>query len=534
MAIGYLSLVLHAHLPFVRHPEYDYFLEEHWLFEAITETYIPLLMMYEGLIKDGYDFRITMSLTPPLIAMLKDPLLQAKYEVYIKKLIELSEKEIIRTEGDAEFNELARYYNANFIATYEAFSHKYKKDLVNAFKYFQDIGVLEIITCGATHGLLPLLNVVPQTVRAQIMVAANDYAKHFGRKPRGIWLPECAYFPGLDKYLAEAGIDYFITDTHGILHAHPKPRYGGYAPIVCPSSGVGVFCRDRESSEQVWSSQIGYPGDYDYREYYRDIGYDLDFEYIKPYIQPDGTRKNTGIKYYKVTGPSDKKEPYNVEAAKHKAFVHAGHFLFNRQMQINYLFNEIGRKPIVLAPYDAELYGHWWYEGPMWLNFLLRKSITDQKDYQLTTPGEYLANNPINQKAEPAASSWGAGGYYEFWLNPDNDMIYRYIINAGQKMVELAYCFREPHPLQYRALNQAARELLLAQSSDWAFIMKTGTMVEYAVKRTKQHLSSFFELYSQIRYDRINEEYLGKLEYIDNIFPDIDYGVYRDKATCSP
>lgn len=526
MAIGYSSMVLHAHLPFVRHPEYDFFLEEHWLYEAITETYVPLISMYEGLINDGIDFRMTMSLTPPLIAMLSDELLQKRYLIYIGKLIELSEKEVIRTKGDPQYEPLAKYYHERFKATYEIFENRYKRNLVNAFKQFQDYGVLEIVTCTATHGFLPLMQNTPQAVKAQIKVAVDNYKLHLGRAPRGIWLAECGYYQGVDAYLKEAGINYFFTDTHGILNANPRPRYGSYAPIVCPDSGVSVFCRDKESSEQVWSSIIGYPGHPNYREYYRDIGYDLPHDYIKEYIQPDGTRKNTGIKYHKITGKTDKKLPYNLDAAAETSKLHAKDFLLKRQKQMMSLYNETGRSPLVLSPYDAELYGHWWFEGPKFLNNLIRM-VAQQDVYKLITPSEYLYINPVNQLAQPSASSWGANGYNSFWLNPNNDYVYRHLHTLSEKMIQFAYIYQAPYELQKKALNQMARELLLAQSSDWAFILQTGTMPEYAAKRTKVHVHRFNKLYEMIARDEIDSGWLSKIEYIDNIFPELDYTVYR-------
>ena len=327
---------------------------------------------------------------------------------------QLSEKELFRTRGDSDFEPLARFYHQRFLAIYDVFENRYKRNLVNAFKQFQDYGVLEIITCGATHGFLPLLQNIPQTVKAQIEVAANNYKLHLGRQPRGIWLPECGYYPGVDTYLKNAGISFFFTDTHGILNATPRPRYGAYSPIICPNSGTAVFCRDKESSEQVWSSVIGYPGHPSYREYYRDVGYDLPFDYIKDYVQPDGTRKNTGIKYYHVTGKTDKKMPYDLAEADKIASLNAFDFLVKRQKQITNLYNIMGRSPVVLSPYDAELYGHWWFEGPKWLNYLIRY-VAKQDIYKLTTPSEYILNNPVNQLAQPSASSWGANGYNSFW-----------------------------------------------------------------------------------------------------------------------
>ncbi|MNW97110.1 1,4-alpha-glucan branching enzyme [compost metagenome] len=528
MAKGYLAMVLHAHLPFVRHPEYSYFLEEDWLYEAITETYVPLINVYDGLIADGIDFRMTMTMTPPLVSMLADPLLQSRYVKHLDELIELATKEVERTRFDGHFNYLARYYVDLYRKTRHTFVDKYKGNLVTAFKKFQDMGVLEIVTCTATHGFLPLMRVTPQAVRAQIMVAAESYEEHFGRRPRGIWLAECGYYPGVDQYLKEAGIRYFFTDTHGVLNATPRPRYGAYAPIYTPETGVAAFARDQESSRQVWSSIEGYPGDFDYREFYRDIGYDLDLDYIAPYIQPDGTRKNTGIKYYRITGKTDQKQPYDPYWADQKAAQHAGNFMYNREKQIEHLFGVMGREPIVLSPYDAELFGHWWYEGPIFLNYLIRKSVFDQDVYKLTTPAEYLENHPTQQIATPSYSSWGDKGYAEFWLNDTNAWVYPHLHEAADRMVELATYFpANGDPDRERALNQAARELLLAQSSDWAFIMRTGTMVEYAVKRTNSHLRRFNKLYEDLKEGKVDLEFLSKVEYLDNIFPNINYRYFR-------
>jgi 1,4-alpha-glucan branching enzyme len=528
MEKGYLSLILHAHLPFVRHPEYPEFLEEDWLFEAITETYIPLIDVFDKLIDEGIDFRITMSLTPPLISMLADEFLQSRYIRYVEKRIELSEKEIKRTKHQPEFLSLAQMYHQYFTNARYVFTKKYQRNLVLAFKKFQDMGKLEIITCGATHGFLPLMNNNQNAMRAQIHVAVNHYEKHLGRKPRGIWLPECAYEPGIDLLLKEAGIRFFITETHGVLFATPRPKYGIYAPVYCPS-GVAAFGRDSESSKQVWSSKEGYPGDFSYRDFYRDVGYDLDYEYVKPYLPGDSKRTNIGIKYYRITGKTDHKEPYSPERAKEKAAEHAGNFMFNREKQIEHLASIMDRKPIIVAPYDAELFGHWWFEGPQWINFLFRKIAFDQKTISLITPTEYLEKYSINQVSTPSLSSWGYKGYSEYWLNETNDWIYRHLHKAAERMVELSRSY--PHTskdsIQHRALNQAARELLLSQSSDWAFIMKTGTMVEYAVKRTKKHIYRFTKLYTDIKSDTIDPDWLSEIESRDNIFPDIDYHIYQ-------
>ncbi|HEX8907690.1 MAG TPA: 1,4-alpha-glucan branching protein domain-containing protein, partial [Anaeromyxobacteraceae bacterium] len=186
-----------------------------------------------------------------------------------------------------------------------------------------------------------------------------------------------------------------------------------------------------------------------------------------------------------------------------------------------------GTRPIVVSPYDAELYGHWWHEGPTFIDFLIRKVAFDQRTFRLATPGEYLRENPEQQVATPPLCSWGAGGYAGVWLDGSNDWVYRHLHKAAERMIALARDYPQAEGLSRRALDQAARELLLAQSSDWAFIMKTGTMVEYAIRRTKEHLLRFTRLHDQIRAGQVDESWLGYVEGKDNIFPEIDYRVYR-------
>lgn len=523
---GYLSLVLHAHLPFIRHPEYPDFLEEDWFYEAMVETYLPLLDVYEKLTAEGVDFRITMSLTPPLCAMMSDELLISRFRHYLNQRIELSEKELSRT-ANTEFAYVAQMYNQKFKRYRELFEDYYHGQILQGFKKFQDMGKLEIITCCATHGYLPL-QVHRESVRAQIKIAAEDYRKRFDRNPRGIWLAECAYNPGDDIFLKEQGIRFFFMESHGVMHGTPRPKYGIYAPVYTPN-GVAAFSRDMESAQQVWSAESGYPGDPNYREFYRDLGYDLDYDYIKPYLHSDGVRRNIGMKYHKITGKVslNQKQPYYPNDAKEVAATHAGNFMFNRQKQLEYLSSVItDRKPLIVSMYDAELYGHWWYEGIDFLYFLFKKIHYDQKDIKLITPLEYLEKYPVNQVVQPSMSSWGDKGYHDVWLNSGNDWIYRHLVKAAERMVELANRFPNADGVLRRALNQAARELVLMQSSDWAFLMTVGTAKEYSTKRTKDHVKRFIAIYDMIMGNRIDEGFIWDLEQKDNIFPDIDYRSY--------
>jgi 1,4-alpha-glucan branching enzyme len=524
---GYLSILLHSHLPFVRHPEHEEFLEEDWLFEAITETYIPLLKIFEKLESEQIPYRITISLSPTLLSMLNDWLLQERYLNRLDRLIELASKEVERTRWDARFNKLALMYHWIFENTRRTYVETYSRDLVSAFRKLSDGGNVEVITCAATHGYLPLMMVNRNAVRAQIEIACRYHERNFGRRPHGIWLPECGYEPGLDEILKDCGIRYFFTDTHGILNASPKPRYGVFAPIYCPS-GIAAFGRDMESSRQVWSTQEGYPGDLYYRDFYRDIGFDLDLDYVRPYLHGGVTRVHTGIKYYRITGPRDQKQPYENDVALERAATHAGNFMFNRERQIEHLYSFLGREPIVVAPYDAELFGHWWFEGPQWLELVIRKCAFDQKVFELATPSEYLTKHPKCQVSTPSLSSWGWKGYNEVWLEGSNDWIYRHVHWAADRMVELANAGDGNDPIKARALKQAARELLLAQSSDWAFIMKTGTAVPYAAKRTREHLLRFRKLHNDIRRESVDIQWLSDVENKDNVFPELDYRIYAD------
>ncbi len=529
MSQGYLNMVLHAHLPFVRHPEYRDSFEEKWLYEAITETYIPLILVYQELIEKKIHFRITMSITPPLMEMLADELLQKRYVHHIERLIELMEKEKVRTRDDPKFYPLALMYERKFRLSREVFVDRYHMNLLTAFKEIQSLGYLEIMTCCATHGFLPLMEPQKEAIRAQLHIAVNNYRKHMGTSPRGIWLAECGYYPGHDEILKELGIRFFFVDSHGIILAKPRPKYALYSPVLCPS-GVAAFARDPESSKQVWSSKEGYPGDFDYREFYRDAGYDLPMEYIAPYIHESGIRVNTGVKYYRITGPTDQKEPYNEEAALHKTRLHARHFVNSRKEQSSSLQEMMGRPPIITCPYDAELYGHWWYEGPEFLKAVFYETAARNFPIEPVTPIGFLERHPDNPNATPSLSSWGHKGYCEYWLEECNDWIYRHLHKAAERMTGLANTFQRcDEPLTVRALNQAARELLLAQSSDWAFIIKTGTCVEYAEKRTKEHVLFFTRLHEEIKKGTITVPFLEALEKKNNIFSEIDYRIYASR-----
>ncbi len=525
MAKGYFALVLHAHLPFVRHPEDPTVMEEQWLYEAITGTYLPLLQVFEGLLADRVPYRVTVSLSAPLLSMLSDDLLKHRYAEHLDKLILLTERELERTRPEPAYHRLAQLYHARF----QALRHTWRchdGNLVRAFRRLQDAGCVEVITSTATHGFFPMMDRNWAAMRAQVHVAADQYERHFGRRPKGMWLGECGYVPGSDELLREAAIRYFMVDTHAISLADRRPAAGTFAPLYCPS-GVAAFARDPESSQQVWSAKEGYPGDPHYRDFYRDVGFDLPLDYIGPFVHATGLRMYTGVKYHAIT--HDKlhdKWIYDPEAARRRVGEHAAHFRQNRVRQVEGLAPHLDRPPLILSPYDAELYGHWWYEGPQFLDDVFRQLHFDQDVVEPITPGDYLERHPTNQVATPSLSSWGAKGYAEYWCNETNAWTYRHQHVAAERMTELARRHPEATGLVRRALNQAAREVLLQQSSDWAFIMTTGTTVPYATRRFNEHTVRFTRLYEDLKAGRLDEAYLAELEGKDNAFPHVDYRVY--------
>jgi len=532
MAKGYVAFIFHSHLPYVRHPEYQQSLEEKWLFEAITECYIPLIRVFQNLERENIEYAVTFSLSPTLLAMLEDPFLQERYATYLSRLQQLAEREVERTAKDPVFSPLAHMYREKLYFASYLFNEKYGRRLVEAFKELQKSGNVELITSAATHGYLPLLGIQKESLYAQLATGVEYFQMIFGKPPQGIWLPECGYDPEIEDILNELGIYYFITATHGVLYASPRPKYGIYSPILTPG-GLAAFGRDPETSHQVWSSKEGYPGDYNYREFYRDIGYDLDLDYIGEFLHPAGMRSNTGFKYYRITGPTDQKEPYNIRWAADKAREHAENFIFNREKQVEYYAGIMDRPPLVVAPYDAELFGHWWFEGPLWLDNLCRLAA-ENEHIKLITPGKYLKLGYPLQVSNPNPSSWGDKGYHEVWLNGKNDWIYRHLHKAAEKMISLASDFPRAEGVLKEALNQAARELLLAQSSDWPFIITAGTMDKYARGRIVSHLIRFLKLERQIRENNIDLSWLRHLKATDNLFPHLDYHIFQSLKDTVP
>ncbi len=520
-APGHLALLLHAHLPFVRHPEHPRHLEEHWLFEAVTDAYLPLLGLLREAAERRSGFRLTLSLSPTLLCMLADPLLAGRYRDYLDRLGRLAERLTKDSRSDPGRRSLVRFYRRRLERLRAFYLDELGGDLIAAFAELEKNGTVELMTTAATHGYLPLLRSRPMAVRAQLRVARDHFHATFGHAPDGLWLPECGYYPGLEREVAQAGYRYIVLDAHGLQQASPRPRHGVYAPLATKAAVV-VFGRDPDSAREIWCPTTGYPGHPLYREYHRDLGYEGDSDLLENFLPPGVEAAPTGLKFHRVTGGTGTKAPYEPAAARAQAERDARRFVAARRRRFGSL-SFATRPPLIVAPYDAELFGHWWFEGPAFIDALIR-CLDQAWDVQPVTLGEHLRLFGTAGKIHPATSSWGERGYNGTWLRPDTGWVYLHLHQAAGEFEELVN-ERKRMPERDRTsrlLRQAARSLLLAQSSDWTFHLGRNGGSAYCESRLRDQLARFRLLTGAVRGGRIRDEQLTALERMDNLFPDLD------------
>jgi 1,4-alpha-glucan branching enzyme len=369
--------------------------------------------------------------------------------------------------------------------------------LPSAFAALRDSGIVELATTAVTHGFLPALEQMPGAVDRQIEAGIAAHGAAFGATPMGFWLPECGWFTGVDRLLRSQGIEWTVVDSHAVALATPPPEQGIHAPC-CTESGLVLFARDRESARQVWDAEHGYPGNGEYRDFHLDAG-DWMTEASVEAVLPEGRRRPTGVKIHRVTdragGP---KELYRPSRAMKQAATDALHFLHSRAADAVRLRQSPTVRSGMLCAFDAELFGHWWHEGTVWLEAVLRESAWFAPGMRLASPGAIVRNGGVLQILEPSPSSWGEGGYARSWLNPRVAEVYPELHRATLRLEEW---YREVPPalahdaaLRKRVWLQLQTELFLAQSSDWPFLIHRGTAPEYAAMRISDHLDAFERL----------------------------------------
>ena len=543
---GAFTFVLHSHLPYTRRAGRWPHGEE-WLHEAAAETYVPLLDHLNALRQEGVPARLTLGLTPILVEQLADEDVRRNFLQYLDLRIQAAGEDVIRFESQRKthFAYLAGYYRDWYSRVRESFLERYDGNLVPAFRTLQDAGLIEIVTCAATHGYLPLLD-RDESIHLQLHTAVESYMQHFGQAPRAIWLPECAYRPayhasdgrirpGLEDFLQEYGLKLFFSETHMIEGGNPVGVAAGDAigpygaitrryvvpfsqaahsepasthrPYYVSKPEVAVIGRNNRTGLQVWSAEWGYPGEYDYREFHK----------------KDGV---SGMQYWRVTGPQvdlAQKEAYHPDWAAHKVGLHAGHFAnLVEEITRECWQTSKGEFGIVSANYDTELFGHWWFEGVDWLQAVLRR-LSGSKVVDLTTASDFLEAHAPQTVVHIPEGSWGAGGAHFVWDNADTGWMWPVVHEAEWRMLQMVQSPPAQNGANDPVLNQAARELLLLQSSDWPFLVTTGQAKEYAIERFEQHLGRFTALLDSIDRQAPDHELAAILWEKDKVFPGIDW-----------
>ncbi len=546
---GAFTFVLHSHIPYTRQAGRWPHGEE-WIHEAIAETYIPLLDALYDLQAEAVPARLTLTLTPILLEQLADEDVQANFIGYVDEKIDAATQDIERFEKarDGDMLVLAKMYRDWYSSARESFTQRYESDLIQAFRNLQNQRLIEIATCAATHGYLPLLG-RDESINLQLRTAVESYKRHFGRSPRTIWLPECAYRPGyvapdgrerpgIERFLEKHNIQLFFTETHMIEGGQPVGVAAGdaigpyqsvtrrylvpesqfeeaepattFLPYLVYDSNVAVMGRNNRTGLQVWSGEWGYPGDYDYREFHKKDG-------------------NSGMQYWRVTGANvdlADKAIYQPQVAAKKVMQHAEHFTQLVEDVLGEFQQTSGKYGIACSNYDTELFGHWWFEGVDWLRHVLR-NLADSESVELTTASTYLNAHPAQTSLALLEGSWGAGGTHFVWDNADTEWMWPIIHEAETRMLAAVGANPKARLIKRKILDQAARELLLLQSSDWPFLVTTGQANEYAIQRFREHAERFTSLLDSLETESPDEEMADRLWERDKIFPDIDYRWFR-------
>lgn len=521
---GVFSLMLHAHIPYCRKSGV-WPAGEEWLFEAVNETYIPLLKTLRALHYDGIRPRTTVGFVPVLMEQLADGYMKDRFCAYMEDKIRRAENDIGRYGSDPARKAAAEYWLAFFQENYRLFTDDFRRDILGTFKWLQEEQVIEVSTSAATHAFLPLLE-HDGSIHAQVRVGVETYEKYFGKKPRGFWLPECAYRPavrssdgsrlrrGIDEWLASEGIEYFFVEDVGITRAsfvenrHLEEKPATHRGYRLPS-GVSVFARNEATGKQVWSPDEGYPGDPEYLEFH-------------------GKDAQSGLHYWKVTGRPEK-EIYRPDAARARVQSHARHFVSLVEGLLDRAFVP-DAEPIIVSPYDCELFGHWWHEGVSWIEQVYRL-LHARKTVQCLSPGDYLDRCREGFSIiTMGTSTWGLNSDFTVWQNPEHGWIWPYINSTSHDFEEILTHVSPADDRGKRILRQLARELLLMQGSDWPFLLFTLQAKEYANQRFHHHHQRFLKLIWAAKdlsdHRRMPEAELKAIEDVDSPWPDLDYTVF--------
>lgn len=520
MSKAYINILLNNHMPFVKDLETSEITEERFLFENLTDSQIPLLRMLHRLEDDHIPVSLTLSFSGTMLSMLSDPIIKKHYESYLNKLISLGEEEISRLsdEGLTGEKNLATFYRDR----YKEILNFYKEiegDLLSEYSHFAEKGMIELVASSATHAFLPNYQSFPFSVDLQVKLGLDLFKKTFKESSTGFWLPECGYFPQLETFLKKNSASYFFLDSHAVLLSDHNTAYGPYFPIKVNS--VNAFVRDPYLQQFFSSAPSSYTKRDSYRDYYQDIGFDLPLEDLKGFLGSRSLRINTGYKYYSVSSETNK-EVYDIEKASFAIEEDVEDFIRRIESYKEKIdpFMD-GNEPIFNILSEADLFGQWWYEGIDFLELFFRK-ISSHSSLQATTPCRYLLKYEAGPFVSPIHSSWGKNGFSEPWLNNDNDWICRLNHDMIEKLEDLINRYYDTNSFQQKKMIlQAVKEVLLAQSSDWPFMIWEGHHVSYATNRVKEHFEHFDKICNYLTNSKYDVSSFIEMEKKYNLMPDL-------------
>jgi len=526
-----LSLVLHSHIPFIPRLESSSVTGnpglpgEEVLFESLSETWLPLLELFDRLDRDMVPFRLGLSLSPICCHILSDMTFINHYLEYLDRQIEFGRLEIRRARKKDAKKRLAAFYRNRFKEHQAFLLDRWEKNILKALAYYQRRGRLELLTTGATHAFLPFYTAYPEAIQAQFEVAISSFRHRFGESPQGFWLPELGWAPELDPWLRSYNLSYTILESHGLVLGKPFAKKGTFYPARTPL-GICLLGRDFYACQNIQVLRRTPV----FRDNQRDVGYELPMKRLQAFLNSQVTRRSTGYRYY-AGGIEDRDKFYDLETAQAAAREGAEAFLNIQSIRLREAARYMEEVPLCLLAFPADTFGRAWFEGPAFLEALFR-GIAKREDLQVLSPAEYLCKQDVLQfqTLVPEFSSWGVNGYGEPWLDASNDWMYRHGTQALERMREIAERFPNATGLRERMLNQAAREILLAISSDWSQMLAAGESSEYARGCIEESLRNFTTLYEALGSSYVSTDWFTKLEKQHHIFPRINYRVFRRKT----
>ncbi len=526
-----IVFVLDAHLPYVRDPDLPCSVEESWLFNVLSFTYLPLLRSFTSLETEGIPFYVGIAFSPELSEMLSDPLLQNRYTAHLERSIDYAGHTIENNLLDETRTALLKDYLELLKKNKHDFVDIYEKNILKKFDYFSERGYLEILATSATACFFPLYEDIPEAINAQIETGLMSHRAHFDSIPDGFWLPALGWFQDAEKTLKAYGFRYSIVENIALLFSDKPPSSGVFSPVCC-ENGFNLFPRDSFASAELSGEGKGYSLNPVYLDVDNDIGFEMDDADLAPLFDAKTGRRITGFRYTARASRETKDAVlYDSAAAAAQIDKDATDFLDSCSALLSKASDFLeGESVCRTCAFRASFFGQEWFEGVAWLEKVFRLAAS-RDDISFSTPSSFLKKKYADKNISPGIvypvfSSWFENGYADELLNSSNDWIYQYIKKATERMVDLAERFPNDSGLKERVLNTAAKEILLAQSIDWPVLMNDPMNSEYARYRFEESIKAFTTVYESLGSNFVSTEWLTEMERKHHFFPFMNYRVF--------